>query len=374
MRYLAFLLIVCIGLSCQSETNEQKSNKLSYSVDTVKIDSKGQQLDLRRGIWISDLDNQKNVMYLYNGFDHSIDEINLEQEEVTNNFSFKVEGPNGTGDHVNYLNLSENGRFFIKSFSRSALFDRDGNLLKKIDWVNSFDSSGSKYGESPRIEILTRYENYRSFGLSYKNKNREVFLDILSVKDSSVQSFDIDPEKSYHNFVLVNEDPQNYTFLDPYVYLSSENDLVIVSHQYSSEFLLFDSEGDFIKTVLYDPKMTPKRVKKINNPSQEQLRKEYQQLLEQIRFGPLVWDANKKRYLRLSAVRIFNDRMKEDAFLPKIKDVKVYLSIFDTKFKLISEYYLPELDTEFVKYFAKDGKLWVYQNFSDELGFKVIDI
>jgi hypothetical protein len=27
----------------------------------------------------------------------------------------------------------------------------------------------------------------------------------------------------------------------------------------------------------------------------------------------------------------------------------------------------------FGKYFAKDGKLWVFQNFSDELGFIVVD-
>ena len=35
---------------------------------------------------------------------------------------------------------------------------------------------------------------------------------------------------------------------------------------------------------------------------------------------------------------------------------------------------IDELNNERVKYFAKDGKLWVCQNFSDELGFVVIDI
>jgi len=78
--------------------------------------------------------------------------------------------------------------------------------------------------------------------------------------------------------------------------------------------------------------------------------------------------------LRLSAIRIFEDRKSDDSMLPEIKQVKVYLSVFDAEFNLISESPIAELNTEFVKYFAKDGKLWVYQNFSDELGFIVIDI
>jgi hypothetical protein len=340
----------------------------------VKINSKGRQLDLRRGIWISDLDDPQDVIYLYNGFDHSIDEVNLDDLEVTNNLPFEVEGPNGTGDRVNYLNLVNDGTFFIKSSNKSSVFDRNSNLIQKIDWENSVDSSGLKYGEIPRNELFIGTDNSKSIGLSYNNKNREVFLDILSLQDSSVKRLDIDPEKSYQNFVLVNEDPENYTFLDPYVYLSTESKFVIVSHQYSSEFSLFNSEGGFFKTVYYDPKMTPKRVKEISKPSPEELWKEYQHFLEQVRYGPLVWDSANRRYLRLSAVRTFHDRMKEDSLLPEIKNVTVYLSVFDDEFRLISELALPEFDTEFVKYFAKDGKLWVYENFSDELGFILIDV
>lgn len=35
---------------------------------------------------------------------------------------------------------------------------------------------------------------------------------------------------------------------------------------------------------------------------------------------------------------------------------------------------IDELDDERVKHFAKEGKLWVGQNFSDELGFLVFDL
>ena len=85
-------------------------------------------------------------------------------------------------------------------------------------------------------------------------------------------------------------------------------------------------------------------------------------------------DRENQRYLRLSATRVFSDTREEGAFLPELKEIKVYLSIFDAHFKLVAELAIPELKLETATYFAKDGKLWVYENFSDELGFIVVDI
>jgi hypothetical protein len=80
------------------------------------------------------------------------------------------------------------------------------------------------------------------------------------------------------------------------------------------------------------------------------------------------------KYLALSAKRIFSEQREEGPNPPVAREVKVLLSVFDAGFNLIAETAIPELESEFVKYFAKDGKLWVYQNFSDELGFLVIDL
>lgn len=123
--------------------------------------------------------------------------------------------------------------------------------------------------------------------------------------------------------------------------------------------------------------MTPKRAKDLSGKkitSYEQIQDEYQSLFEQVRFGPPVWDRRKKRYFRLSTSMVFSDSWEEKgSFLPEIKGVKAYLSVFDADINLIPELVIPELSTEYVKYFAKDEKLWVFKNFSDELGFIVID-
>lgn len=378
MKYFTFLTIICISISCNRKDNGKDIDDLLYSVDTVMIDSKERLLDLDSYIFKSDINDEESSMFLFNKFDHSIDEVNLDDLQVVNNYSFVPEGPDGTGKYINHISLLHDGSIFIKSYNGSAVFDINGKLLKKIDWVNSIDSNGFEYGLIPQNQITLGSKDLKVFGLSYDNKNRNVFLDVLSVKENSVKRFDIDTEKSYHNFVLEFDDPQFRTFMDPSVYLRVENAFIIVSHQYSNEIFLFTPAGEFAKTVFYNPTLTPMRVKDLNEKrfsSNEQIEKEYQNFLEQVRFGPPVWDRVKKRYLRLSASRVFSDsRPRESSLLPDIKEVKVYLSIFDVDFNLISEVHIPELTTEFVKYFAKDGKLWVFQNISDELGFIVIDI
>ena len=147
-------------------------------------------------------------------------------------------------------------------------------------------------------------------------------------------------------------------------------------HKFELKYCFSINEVEPTQTVAYEPKMTPKRAKELGGKgiiSYEQLNDEHQKFLEQVRFGPPVWDPVKQRYLRLSAKRIFSEHKEEGASLPEIRVVKVFLSIFDTDFNLIAEANIRELESEYIRYFAKDGKLWVYQNFSDELGFLVVD-
>ncbi|MFC0261889.1 DUF4221 family protein [Fontibacter flavus] len=377
MKYFTYLTILFISVSCQTKLNKQANFNNLYSVDTVIIDSKESLLDLESNIFKSDLNERKSSIFLFNKFKHLIDEVDLDNLEFVNNYPFDSDGPDGTGEYVNDIYEISDSLFFIKSFNRSALFHKNGTLIYKINWTNSIDSNGLKFGKIPQKEIAVGLNDLKVFGLSFENKNREVFLDILSVKDNSVERFDIDSEKSYHNFVLEIDDPQNYTFMDPIVYLTSENDQIIISHQYSSEIFIFNGEGEYLKTLKCEPSMTPNRASDLKGKSFhtiEQIEEEYQKLLEQVTFAPPVWDGVNKRYFRLSATRIFKEGEAKGTLHSELQEIKVYLSVFDSDFNLTSEVLVPELTTEFVKYFSKDGKLWVFENLADELGFIVIDI
>lgn len=373
MKCLPILAIVFIFISCEKKQKELDGAKLAYTVDTVMIDPGDEILFLRYRLNSADISNDGKYLINFNMDDHTIEKINLDGLRLEQKLPFETEGPNGAGKHVNFIHKLKGDSIFIKSFGQSALFRENGRLVKRVDWRNAIDGDGLRYGEIPRNELAIDSVDLKVFGLHYNNKKKEVFLDVLSVAENRVKRFDIDTEKSYQNFVLAF----GYSFLDPIVYLMSENDFVLISHQFSNEIYLFNPEGEPIQIVTYEPKMTPKRAKDLDGKvisSDEQVNDEYQKFLEQVRFGPPVWDSVKQRYLRLSAIRIFSENREEGPNLPETREVKVFLSVFDNSFNLIAEVAIPELESEFVKYFAKDGKLWVYKNFSDELGFLVIDL
>lgn len=376
MRFIYLLLILLTLFSCKQKNKKIKSSDLLYTVDTIQVDSHKRILDLGGNILKSDFDNKSESFLLFNSFDHSLDEINLDILEFEVSHPFEIEGPNGTGKYINSIKVLKDRSLFIKSYGASGVFNKGGKLIKKIDWSKANDSITMNYEQTPRIEIAVQGNDLNAFGLSFNNKEKKVFLDVLSVKKNLVKRFNIDSNKSYKNFVLSIDDPSNYTYLDPYVYLNFENEMVMISHQFSNEILLFNPEGEFLNTITYNPKKTLRRAKDVAHhvfQSFELLQEEYQKLLEQVQFGPIIWDNFNNKYYRLSASRTFNERKEEDALLPELKEVKVFLSVFDSEFNLIAEIKIDELNDERVKYFAKDGKLWVAQNFNDELGFLVID-
>ncbi|RZS95814.1 DUF4221 family protein [Cecembia calidifontis] len=378
MRNTMLLLLSTVLICCKQGPKDQISRVQNYNAETVTIDSKGKLLDLGYYLLISDVNLNGEILYLYNSYEHSIDEIDLRKLAFNKSYILEKEGPNGTGEFVNKLNLVDQNIFFLQSFGNSILMDKKGNLIQRVNWNFAIDSSGLPFENTPLIEIAVGTENIKVFGLSFDYSSRQVFLNVLDVGNNRVSQFDIEQENSYGNFVLAIDDPAAYTYLDPIVYIGEENELVIVSHQFSNELFLFDNKGNFIRKVNYQPKLTQKKAERhLLKPlsTHSELGKTYQSLLEQVIFGPPVWDNVNKRYLRLSAQRSFSDKKsKDNSLLPDIKEVKVFLSLFDQNFNLTSELLIEELTTEYVKYFIQGGKLWVFQNIDDELGFIVIDI
>jgi hypothetical protein len=266
--------------------------------------------------------------------------------------------------------------FFTKSFVISTISNKKGQVKERISWEEAKDANGDLLEQFPRrYELVAGTSNEKIAALSFDIQKKKIYLDILSLQDGTVKRLDGDPENSYSDFFLSFDDQVN--FQDPAVRLSGSTDYVIVSHEYSNEIILFDSEGEFVKVVHYEPKLTPARAAIPAGPafkSRDQIENEYKHLLEQVRFGPLVWDAENKRHFRLSAQKIFEEMREEGSEQTKTTSrTNVFLAVLDADFNLISEMELPELLDEQVKYFAKDGKLWVAQNFSDELGFLVFE-
>ena len=89
---------------------------------------------------------------------------------------------------------------------------------------------------------------------------------------------------------------------------------------------------------------------------------------EEINYGAFIWDDENKKYYRFSLKTIYSEELTEFETY-KVSGAEVFLSIFDNDFNLIAESKIPEIQNKPSKHFVKDGKIWLYENIDDELGF-----
>lgn len=373
---LLSMLSLLVFMSCQQGGQKEEDFFNSYSIDTVLIDAKGQLIDIN-GLMTAGLDGSDSIFYLFNRFEHAITEIDLAAKAFKSSYHLEREGPDGVGDFVFGLQSLSGNQYFVKSNFLSSVVDKQGKVIERIPWEDIKTLDGQP------LELLPRYYEYfyksgepKCLALSLDFANQKAFLDVLDINGLEIKRFDVDPLKSYSDFFLRFDDQLN--FLAPNVSFRVTDKYVCISHEFSNEIVLYTHEGEFVKVVQYEPQQTASRAKiptGATHKPRDEVKKQYQYLLEQVRFEPPVYDKTSNRYFRLSAQVIFDeDYEHENSFVPKFKDTKVFVSVFDSDFKLIYEIEIPEVKNERMMYFAKDGKLWLSHNFSDDLGFLVIEL
>ncbi|SEG23057.1 DUF4221 family protein [Algoriphagus boritolerans] len=375
MRYTIILFMVII-VGCAERANEFDNTEEIYSIDTVRINSKNEILDIWGFLSFSDLDSEKKSIFVYNSYNHSIDEIDLEKLEFKKRQKFEKEGPNGTGDIFNEFNVLKGNRLFLKSFEKSGIFDPSGTLLQKIDWRNSIGFNGKKYNDFPKRQILVESDSSFVVGLSYDYENIEVHLDIFSIEENTVERLKLNSKTSYGDLSFRSANSGN--IIDPSIEFKYQNEKILLSYEFSNEIVVYDHHDKSLKFIDYNPKLTPKRVipSKIRIGALEEIQNEINSYYEQVAFYRPEWDSKSKHYFRLSSRTIFSEDIDHNIKPTdkQIKRNKVFLTVFDSEFSLVDELEIKELSEIDNDYFIKDGKLWLLINLDDELGFVRISL
>ncbi|MCS4433732.1 DUF4221 domain-containing protein [Aquiflexum gelatinilyticum] len=381
MKFLFFTVSVFILFSCGAKKQEKSTedfSNITFSIDTVMIDSKEQILYLEEDLIRSDYCLQDGFLYNFNGFDHSIEKIDLDRLELVEKFPLEKEGPNGTGFYIFGLTGIGGGKLFLTSETGGSIFSLEGKLLRKYDWSKVTPANGG-IAEDEYLQQHIMNPNFDEFvfALAMDQVLNKVSLKKLSADEKLISNYRIDPNENFKKFTL--GDLTTFNKWIPRVFIGSQHDRIIVSHEFSNDFYVYSPETDLLQTVSYFPSLTPNMVTVaaegdlINSIDDRILALE--SYLGQVSFGQLVWDTQTRKYYRLSFSSKFNDKKREKRLLHETVNVKVFLTVFDEQFNFIYEFEIPDLKIlSPSKYFAKDGKLWVYQNFSDELGFVRIGI
>lgn len=95
IRNLFFCLIIFSFFRCKESSESSNSGNilenLTFTVDSVMIDSKGKFFDLRRGPRTSSFSKEGKYLFLFNSKTSQIQQINLDKLEWEKDFDFEVE-------------------------------------------------------------------------------------------------------------------------------------------------------------------------------------------------------------------------------------------------------------------------------------------
>ena len=162
---------------------------------------------------------------------------------------------------------------------------------------------------------------------------------------------------------------QSMMLIMPDMDLFGWEDKLILSNAVSSELSWFDLQQDTLFSRTYQSKLTADGKKgKYKNQveTSEELEKEEKAMRQEINFMAPFWDEVNQRFYRFSYEEL---DIEVDPEKGEKTRSKVYLTILDKDLNLLGESPVPVLNHKPGKHFAKDGKIWMFINVDDEMGF-----
>ncbi|WP_439489333.1 DUF4221 family protein [Algoriphagus sp.] len=358
------LLSACSGKETGSTESGNILENLSYSVDTVVVDSGEDIFDLSGLVHLSTQVKNPNFIYQFDEKQSKIHKIDLDSKSLISTFEFEKEGPDGIGKTFSGFEVLSGERFLIASFESQGVFDASGTKEFDLNVSDYFDPEND-YQEELLIPYELRlspdgkyayvlagdfFEGIWYFArLDLVNKTSRVWEmpELLSSKDFTIML-------TSETFDLRAED----------VHLNKLKDGVAVTVGSSSSVYAYYPSSDSLQLIKFPHTLTAAEKSGTYPPevsSQNGFEKVVAAIDSEISFDALAWDSSTSRYFRFASRKPTIASEKEE----------VFLYAYDAGLKLLGEQKVDGLTSRPTNYFFKDGKLYSYVNVEDELGFAV---
>ncbi|WP_245189666.1 DUF4221 family protein [Lunatimonas salinarum] len=362
MRYL-FYLIFGVLISCKESIVKDSSDyfsNLQFSVDTVIIDPVDEIIFLKHQLLNSDMGTDGTYFYNFNVDDHTLEKVNLDELRLEEKFPFEKEGPNGTGPGIGIMGVIDESHVSITGMYHSSLFSMEGEKLMTVYYENfslaDWHSGGDLLMGS---SVLLDPDSKRLYGLIQEYEDKKFVLRVLHLEEYEtsrvkLKSFDKMPEYSFMYYIGKSTIHQT-----PKVGIEKFGKKVILSNEITSALMWYDTEVDSLFMKSYTSQLTAnqkeKEYRKVYE-TPEEYRVEYARYKQEINFMPPFWDRDGQLFLRFS-------------YIENESRTDVFLTAYDAELNQLGETFVPQLTKRPAKHFAKDGKIWIYENMNDEMGF-----
>lgn len=372
------LLLFCIPLifSCSQSGDSDDSGSgnilenLTYTTDTLVVDSKGEIINLKYGMSFFDISPDRKSLFVYDYEQTLFQEIDLDQMVLEGTYPFEKEGPNGLG-RSSYFQILPNGTLMIPTFPNSGIYNLQGDLLTQIklrpEDIEGIDAS-SPYALVYEILIDPKTGILYSLPGDFLVGVRELaVIDSKTNKGKTVKLPEM--EKAGKFRVFWNSETGGSIQAENYT-LTLIDDKIFITCTVGSGIYIFDPKTDSLEYVDFPHKIIPtEKSGEIQNEMSEQdvFWNEMKKVVSQVSYKELYWDRESSRFYRLASRSFLGEKRGDPA------KYENYLLMYDRDLTLLGESAIDGLESSLDSYFWKDGKLYSYINADDELGFAVFN-
>lgn len=368
-----FFLISCSG---KMSLEDSMDLELKVKMDTVYLDSKGENIFVFNGLSVSDLSEDKRVFYNFDFKTPSIEVLNLESLEFEERILLEKEGPDGVGEMVYHFNLLGDSLFFAGSVDQKfGVFDMEGKKDKSFSAEGLDRLKGLPQGmfsinqalalQSDPLAIIGEFRDW-----SIRDGTKKQMIGVWHVDEEHLEEFKIEDWFDFGSYSPLVDMGGYEINLNAYWFQFEPLHFgILVSTNLSADLLSYNAESDKFELVKIDHSLFQKEVK-TKLPQRFETRTAFdeasREIKKEINFSKPVWDADNEIFYRFA--------YKEKAGEGQSSKAEVYLTVMDSDFKVLHEIALPQMIKSPNFHFVKDGQIWMFENVEDEVSFVRISV
>lgn len=369
--FCVLLLFSCGGNSSEKSESGNILENLSYTVDTMMVNPKGEIINLGFGLTSFSLSDDSKSLYYFDRNRSLLHQIDLEKLELSNNFQFVREGPNSIGfNPPQFQSLPDDRILFSTHGFGVNVFSIKGEKQKSLKF-NFLEIEGLDYDEGGLITykaILSEDEKLL-FAMSQLDPTlSEVKLIVVNPDQKTGKTISLPAMEQVLKSIITLQMPKTISRGPANINLQSIGGKVYVTCPVTSDVYQYDHEMDSLRLIEFQHRLVPsKKIGEFKNKvsDEKEFFEEMGKLIYQINFEKLLWDEQRKQFFRFASIP------KPDQERKWYDEAEIYLFAYDLNLNLLGEIYLPELKKVPDYPFFKEGKLWSCININDELGFAV---
>ncbi|MDO6438908.1 DUF4221 family protein [Cyclobacterium sp. 1_MG-2023] len=378
MKFSAYFFVFCLILACSSPKTGEDHELLSLEItmDTVVIDPGEEILYLKRRVRVNAISEDKKYLYNVDPLKRSIEQINLNKLTLEKKHHFEREGPNGT-EAIWAISLIGEDKLHINNSTNEHVFNWQAEKLESFNITEiGKESEQLEEGYEVHKTISIASDGKQFASLISDHEKKDMSFAIINIEDRTFKKFPVPAIDKARNFEISSNEGGMGSTLSARRYLIKEGGKVLLGTNVSNELYVLDETNDSLSHITFNSQPNPNE-KSGTYPSevgdQSQFDSYFQKIAEDINFMEPVWDEKKQVYYRMSFRSKFDKNKAEELpFLPTSSEC--YISVLDKDLNLIAEDHFQTIDTSPKIYFAKDGKLWLFENIEDEMGFVRLEI